>query len=651
MSWPSFGMRRPVKLAPEIVNVFLSCRGILMSAAVFSGLINLLSLSSSLYMLQVYDRVIPSHSVATLIGLSLGMIVLFSGHGVLDIVRTKLMTRMAIQVDRLLRERVMALVLKLPLRASSAVDAMAPVRDLDQMRSFASSGAPVALFDMPWMPFYLMLVWLLHPWLGILATCGALVLVGLTVLTELRGREPTRDMGASGAQRMVIAETHRRNATAIYAMGMTGRVIHKWDRANEKFLADQTAATDITGTYGSISRVMRLVLQSAVLGLGAYLVIEGQATGGVMIAASILVSRALAPIEIVIANWRGFLAARQSVTRLSDLFRADPEWPKPLPLPKPTQALEVDAVWVAPPGQQQPVVINATFTLKSGSALGIVGPSASGKSSLVRCLIGAWPLMRGSVRLDGATLDQWAPDDLGVHIGYLPQEVELIEGTVAENISRFEPYAPPEAVIEAARQAGVHDMIVRLPKGYETPIGEFGASLSAGQRQRVALARALYRDPFMVVLDEPNSNLDNEGELALTNAITNVRNRGGVVVVVAHRQSALTGCDYLMVMTPGHAPVFGTKDEIQRKLTATQIEQQQRPEPAPPSQPAPAPASVQRPTLMFPATAESTAGQTAAQTQPSTTPPLAAAPPSGQPPVQPVKPAGGVRLRIITEGS
>ena len=621
MNFPEFGMRKHTqKIAPEILATLAKCRGVFVSAGIFSGLINMLALSGSIYMLQVYDRVIPSHSVATLIGLSIAMLLLFVAYGVLDVIRTRLMSRIGIRIDRALRSRVMSLVLLLPLRAGASADAVQPVRDLDQIRGFMASAAPIALFDFPWIPFYLALVWLLHPWLGILATCGALVLVVMTILTELRGRAPTRDMSQSGAARMQIADSGRRNAAAIRSMGMAGRVGQMWSEANERFLADQTVATDVVGYYGAISRVLRLILQSAVLGLGAYLVIIGEGSGGVMIASSILVSRALAPIEIAIANWRGFISARQSASRLSAMLRAQPEQALPLPLPKPVASLHVEGLWVAPPNIQQsgqqatPVVFNATFQLAKGSGVGVIGPSASGKSSLARALIGAWPVLRGTVRLDGAALDQWAPDELGRHIGYLPQEIELLDGTVAQNIARFEPGAPSEAVIDAAKQAGVHDMIVRLSNGYETRIGEGGTALSGGQRQRVALARALYRDPFLVVLDEPNSNLDREGDEALEAAILSVRRRDGIVILIAHRPTALGGVDHILLMQSGQPPTFGSKEEMYRKMG-------------------------HRPTNAGPANP----GQAAASAAPR--------PQSAAGSQQMLQADGGGRLRIITDGS
>lgn len=542
------------------------CRPAFVGVGVFSAVINVLALTSSIYMLQLYDRVIPSHNVATLVGLSVLMLILFGGYGVLDMVRTRLMSRIGLRIDRGLRERVFGLVLALPLRTRGGGDGQQPVRDLDTIRGFLSGAGPIALFDLPWMPFYLGIVYLLHPWLGLLATAGALLLVGLTILTEVRSRAPARATSASAAARHACGEAGRRNAEVIHVLGMGPAISALWSSLTETYLSGQIGASDVAATYGTLSRVLRFVLQSAVLGLGAYLVVIGQATGGVMIAASILTSRALAPIEIAIANWRGFLAARQSAERLNKLMQALPVNPDVLELPAPKKSLAVEGLWIAAPGQQKPIVQNAAFRLEAGTGLGVIGPSASGKSTLARALVGAWLPLRGSIRLDGAALDHWCPVRLGLHIGYLPQDIELFDGSIASNIARFEKDAPAGGIIAAARAAGVHDMILQLPDGYETHIGEGGTALSAGQRQRVALARALYRDPFLVVLDEPNSNLDAEGDAALTLAIAAVRARGGIAVVVAHRPSALAGLDQILVMGGGLVQAFGPKDEVLHKV-------------------------------------------------------------------------------------
>ena len=551
--------------AVELRAAVASCRAAFLGVGVFSGLINLLALTSSIYMLQLYDRVIPSHSVPTLVGLTILMLLLFAGYGVLDTVRSRVMSHIGLRIDRALRARVFELVLLLPLRAKSS-DSLQPVRDLDQVRGFLTGAGPIALFDLPWMPFYLGLVFLLHPWLGLLGTIGAATLLGLTMLTEVRSRAPTKSASTSAAARLSFGEAARRNAEVIRALGMGPHISAIWSAHNEKYLTDQVGASDVAVTYGTLSKVLRLILQSAVLGLGAYLVIMGQVTGGVMIAASILVSRALAPIEIAIANWRGFLSSRQSAERLSKLLQSLPIRPEAMVLPTPARTFAVEGLWIAAPGHQKPIVENASFLLQAGDGLGVIGPSASGKSTLARALVGAWLPLRGNIRLDGGALDQWSPAALGVNIGYLPQDIELFDSSVAQNIARFDKNAPATAIIAAAQKAGAHEMILQLPEGYETRIGDGGTALSAGQRQRVALARALYDDPFLVVLDEPSSNLDADGDAALMRAIASVRQRGGIVIIVTHRPAALSGLDQLLVMSGGQVQAFGPKDEVLRKV-------------------------------------------------------------------------------------
>ena len=550
--------------AVELRAALANCRAAFLGIGVFSGLINLLALTSSIYMLQLYDRVIPSHSVPTLVGLTILMLLLFAGYGVLDTVRARVMSHIGLRIDRALRARVFELVLLLPVRAKSS-DSLQPVRDLDQVRGFLTGAGPIALFDLPWMPFYLGLVFLLHPWLGLLGTFGAATLLGLTILTEVKSRAPTKSASTSAAARLSFGEAARRNAEAIRALGMGPHMSAIWSAHNEKYLTDQVGASDVAVTYGTLSKVLRLILQSAVLGLGAYLVIMGQVTGGVMIAASILVSRALAPIEIAIANWRGFLSSRQSAERLSKLLQSLPIRPEAMVLPTPARTFTVEGLWIAAPGHQKPIVENASFLLQAGDGLGVIGPSASGKSTLARALVGAWLPVRGNIRLDGGALDQWSPAALGVNIGYLPQDIELFDSSVAQNIARFDKSAPATAIIAAAQKAGAHEMILQLPEGYETRIGEGGTALSAGQRQRVALARALYGNPFLVVLDEPSSNLDADGDAALIRAIASVRQRGGIVIVITHRPAALSGLDQLLVMSGGQVQAFGPKDEVLRK--------------------------------------------------------------------------------------
>jgi PrtD family type I secretion system ABC transporter len=444
-------------------------------------------------------------------------------------------------------------------------DGQQPVRDLDRIRSFMSGSGPNALFDLPWVPLYLAICFAFHTLIGVTALGGAIVLIALTFLTESLSRGPVKAATAHAAARNRFAEASRRNAEVIVAMGLTERLAARWLDLGRDYLAQQKRASDVAGGLGSAGRTLRMALQSAVLGVGAYLVIEQEATGGIIIASSILSGRALAPIDLAIANWKSFVSARQGWRRLEEVLAAMPPWATRLELPAPAQTLSLEALSVAPPGAKALVVQDIRLTLKAGNALGIVGPSASGKSSLVRAIVGVWPAVRGCVRLDGATIDQWTAAARGRHIGYLPQDVELFEGTVAQNIARFEAGPPADAIIAAAQAAGVHDLIVNLPAGYETELGEHGAALSAGQRQRIALARALYGEPFLVVLDEPNSNLDADGEEALTKAIFGVRARGGIVVVVAHRPSALAAVDHVLAMVRGTQQAFGPKDKLVTK--------------------------------------------------------------------------------------
>jgi ATP-binding cassette subfamily C protein len=485
---------------------------------------------------------------------------------VLDVLRSRVLTRIGASLDETLNRRVYDVLIRLPLKQRVSGDGMQAIRDLDQVRHFLSGLGPTALFDLPWMPLYVAICFLFHFWIGVTAVAGALLLVAITLVAELRTRQPTKAAAESGAARNVLALASVRNAEVLQAMGMGRRLGALWGSANAHFMDAQQRSSDVAGGLGAVSKVLRMALQSAMLSVGAYLVIEQQATAGIIIASSILSSRALAPVELAIANWRGFVAARQSWKRLGDLLGRLPARAHPMALPRPAATLSVEGASAVPPGGQRLAVQDVSFSLHAGNGLGIIGPSASGKSSLARLLVGVWSPLRGKVRLDGGALEQWEPTALGEHVGYLPQDVELFAGTVAENIARFQPDAEPEAVIAAARAANVHDLILRLSDGYETQIGESGQALSAGQRQRIALARALYGNPFLIVLDEPNSNLDAEGEQALTTAILSARARGRIVVVIAHRPSALAAVDLVLVMAEGRAQGFGPKDEMLSKV-------------------------------------------------------------------------------------
>jgi len=550
----------------ELGDALAACRKAFVGIGIFSGMSNILMLTGAFYMLQVYDRVLPSRSVPTLVALSVLAAGLFITQGVLDLIRSRVLLRIGAYIDEKLSGRVFDTIVRLPLKAQSRGDGLQPLRDLDTIRNFLSGQGPTALFDLPWMPIYLAIIFSFHPMLGVAALIGAIILIGLTLLTEMMTRKPVANASSNGMQRNGLAEASRRNAEVITAMGMAGRLRNRWAGANDKYMESNRQMGDVTGGFGAMSRALRMMLQSAVLGIGAYYVIHGQASAGIIIAGSILVSRALAPVDLAIANWRGFVGARQSRQRLVKLLAALPRQEMPMQLPAPKHELTVDAASAVPPGDKKVVVQDVNFELKAGNGLGIIGPSGSGKSCLARLLVGVWQPVRGNVRLDGASLEQWNPETIGPHIGYLPQDVELFAGTIAENISRFDPEASPDAIIAAAKAAGVHDMIVNFPGGYETELGEGGMALSAGQRQRVGLARALYGDPFLVVLDEPNSNLDAEGEKALTQAILNVRHREGIAIVVAHRPSALAGVDMLLAMNQGRVVAFGPRDEVAAKV-------------------------------------------------------------------------------------
>jgi PrtD family type I secretion system ABC transporter len=561
---PTDRNRSPVR--SELAEALAACRGAFYGTALISGMSNILMLTGAMFMLEIYDRVLPSRSMPTLVGLLVLAAALFAALGVLDAIRGRILVRIGGALDETLSGRVYDTLMRLPLRAGTRGDSTQPLRDLDAVRSYLSGLGPVALFDLPWIPLYLAICFAFHPLIGFAALAGAIILIALTLLTEILMRAPAKAATEAAVVRSGLAEASRRNAEALVAMGMAGRIATRWSEANRQYMRSQQEASDLGGGLGAISKVLRMMLQSGVLAVGAYLVIQGEASAGIIIAGSILSARALAPVDLAIANWKGFVAARQSWQRLNRLLTMSPARSAPMQLQTPVQRLTVEAVSAAPPGVPKIVVQDITFELEAGQGLGIIGPSGSGKSSLVRLLVGVWQPVRGNVRLDGAALDQWSPDELGRHVGYLPQDVELLAGTVAENIARFEPNPDNEAVIAAARAVGVHDLIVRLPGGYDTPIGEQGSALSAGQAQRVALARAVYRDPFLVVLDEPNSNLDSEGEEALTRTILGVRERKGIVIVVAHRPSAIAGVDRLLMMNQGKAQAIGPKDEVLSKV-------------------------------------------------------------------------------------
>ncbi|WP_145323996.1 MULTISPECIES: type I secretion system permease/ATPase [unclassified Rhizobium] len=550
-----------------LVAVLSSLRKASLGIGTTSATINLLALTGSLFMLQVYDRVIPGRSLPTLVGLAIIAATLYAFLGILEFIRSMLLARIGMSVDERFSNTVHESLVLLPSRMQMPGDGLQSVRDLDTVRSFLSGTGPTALFDLPWMPFYIGLCFLFHFWIGVAALAGAILLIGLTILTEYKSRAPAKEAAKIAGERTALAEATRRNSEAVLAMGFGHFLSDRWSNVNRQYLTNHLHATRMTGGLATLSKILRMMLQSAVLAVGAILVIRQEATGGIMIASSILVSRALAPVELAIGHWKGFQAARDSWSRLIKLVAIMPAVQREVSLPKPTSLLKVEALHLAAPGSKSVFIRGISFDLHAGEAVGVIGSSASGKSSLARGLVGLWPPISGAVRLDGASLSQWEPRALGRHIGYLPQDVSLIGGSIAENIARFDPAASSDKIIAAANAAGVYEMIVQFPDGFDTRIGEQGASLSGGQRQRIALARALYDDPFLVVLDEPNSNLDAEGDAALSKAIQGIRARGGVAVVIAHRPSALAAVDKVLVLANGQMQAFGSKDEVLRKTT------------------------------------------------------------------------------------
>ncbi|MBA4044316.1 MAG: type I secretion system permease/ATPase [Erythrobacter sp.] len=548
----------------ELRSALDRSKSALITVAWLSAIINVLLLGGPIYMMLVYDSVLPSGSTATLFGLLAMVAMVYGFQALFDWLRLRILADVGAALDARMTGRVHRVVSDLALRSSpKGDDGLTALRDLDAVRGFLSSPGPCALIDLPWMILFLALLTVLHVWLGVTALAGALVLAALTVLNDRLTRAPSEKATYARAMLAKLAQDNRRHIEVIRALGMGERVYDHWHAAHAGFNAAQDQLTRIASVLSGASRIFRLFLQSLVLTVGALLYLVGEASAGIIFASSILAARALAPIDQAIAHWGGFQAARQGWARLDRLLAEVPDDAAPsTALPAPTRSLQVESLAAVPPGANRAVIEGVSFTLEAGDGLGIIGPSAAGKTTLVRMLVGLWQPAAGAVRLDGASLDQWDPDDLGQHLGYLPQQVELFDATIAQNIARLAPGAPSDAVIAAAQAAGVHDMVVRLPEGYDTQVGNNGSQLSAGQRQRIGLARALYGDPFLVVLDEPNSNLDAEGEAALDAAIAAIRARGGIVALVAHRPAALRHVNKVLVLQNGRMAAFGDRDAV-----------------------------------------------------------------------------------------
>ena len=546
----------------QVESLTSGFRSIFIFLFLMSGIINLLALTGSFYMLQIYDRALGSASIPTLLALSALAIGLYMFQGLFDMLRSQILIRIGARLDRKIAPLAHRVGIDMPRFGFSSSEALERGRDVDTVRGFLGSQGPVALFDLPWMPVFLVFVFILHPLLGALTFGGAFVLTMMTIATELLTRRLSAATHKAAITRNMVADSNARNSDVLKAMGFAGRAIGRFNAANEDHLELHTRTNDISGTFGAISRVLRMILQSAVLGLGAYLAIIGELSAGAILAASVASGRARAPIDLAIGIWKHVVGARTAFGRLKETVTALAATDEPMALPAPVATLKVEGITVAAPGSGRVLLSDVTFEMRAGQAVGVIGPSGGGKTTLVRALTGIWPVLRGGVRLDDAEMTQWDSDELGKHIGYLPQDVALMDATVAENISRFTENASPEGIIAAAQAAGVHEMIVRLPEGYHTQLGPAGASLSGGQRQRLGLARALYGNPFLVVLDEPNSNLDGEGEAALTEAIKGLCARGGIAVVIAHRPSALAAVDLVAVIQNGRMTAFGPKEDV-----------------------------------------------------------------------------------------
>ncbi|NOU07699.1 MAG: type I secretion system permease/ATPase [Hyphomicrobiaceae bacterium] len=562
----------------------------------FSCLINILMLTGPLFMLQVYDRVMTSGSISTLVALLGLTAALYGIIGVLELVRGRLVTRIGVEIDQRIGDRIFESALK-----KSVTNSGSPIgaqRELDALRTFVAGPAPMTFFDAWWTPIYLLVIFLTHWTLGLAATVGSALLLFTAYLSDTRSRAALLESQKAAIKSVEIAETGQRNAATITAMGMLSAYRNRWQKFNQEALAWQVYASDRLGTISAISKTLRLLMQSIMLAIGAALAVKGDISSGSIIAATIIFGRALAPVEQVIAHWRSSLKAYESYKKLAELLNDVPPLAARINLPTPKGRIDVDGLRVAAPESRQLILSNISFKVEPGTMLAVVGPSGSGKSTLARALVGLWPPFAGTIKIDGTPLQQWNTEDIGQHIGYLPQDTELFSGTVRDNIARFRTDVSDDEVFAAAAAAHAHDLIMTLPKGYDTELGSFGQHLSGGQRQRLALARALFRSPAIVVLDEPNANLDRAGDEALAAAIDDMRKRGQAIVLVSHRVQAIQIADTLLYLERGTQKAFGPRAEVLKLISG---------QPAPPATPA-----------TKPATAPATPSQARAPAPPST---------------------------------
>ncbi|MEI8209654.1 MAG: type I secretion system permease/ATPase [Methylococcales bacterium] len=546
------------------------CKGAFIWAAVFSMVINILQLVPTIYMLQLYDRVVPTGNRSTLLMLTLIMLVLFLTLGALEWVRSQILVRVSSRLEILLNERLFNVCYKQALYSGGQQASSQALDDLTSLRQFLTGNGLFAFFDVPWMPVYIAVMFIFHPSYGWAAIGVAIILIIVAIIQE---RSTAKILGEANALANVgrgLVNKNLRNAEVIESMGMLQNIQKRWVEGTRQVLVLQATASSRAGLVSGLSKVIRMSSQSLILALGAYLVIENEITGGLMIAGSILLGRALAPIDMMIGSWKGFVGARGQYHRLNELLRQIPTELEKMTLPDPEGFFQLEGAVVIPPGAKLPALKGITMTIAKGDVVGVIGPSGSGKSTFARALLGIWPTANGKVRLDGAEVFSWNRKELGSFIGYLPQDIELFEGTISENIARFGDI-DPEKVVNAAKMADVHTMILRLPQGYDTHIGAGGGNLSGGQRQRIGLARALYGDPVIVVLDEPNSNLDEQGEAALGNAIIRLKQKKVTVIIITHRNNVLVNVDNLLILNDGLLSVYGPKDQVIAHLQKQQV--------------------------------------------------------------------------------
>jgi len=555
------------------------CKGAFLSAAAFSLVINLLMLTPTIYMLQLYDRVLSSRSLETLVMLTLIVVAIFATQGALEWVRSQILVRVSTKLETLLNKRLFVIAYKQSLYSGGQNASAQPLDDLTSLRQFLTGNGLFAFFDAPWLPIYIALMFMFHPYYGWVAIFAAIVLTILAIINEKITHSVLAEANGLAAQGRALVNKNLRNAEVIESMGMLANIHARWLKGSEKVLFLQGIASSRAGLLTSMSKTLRMLFQSLVLGLGAYLAIQQEISPGLMIAGSILLGRALAPIDLMIGSWKGFVLARAQYSRLNELLTQIPEDKETMELPAPKGKLSVEQAMIVPPGSKVPVIKGISLEIEAGDSVGIVGPSGAGKSTLVRALLGIWPAANGKIRLDGADIFSWDRMELGPHIGYLPQDIELFEGTISENIARFGEVDSGK-VVAAAQMSDVHELILRLPEGYDTMIGAGGGNLSGGQRQRIGLARALYGVPKLVVLDEPNSNLDDLGEKALALALANLKAAGTTVIVVTHRNNILGSVDKLLMLNEGAVLAYGPRDEVLAQIQKKQTPPAQSKRPA-----------------------------------------------------------------------